>query len=741
MKGKGGYGTASLQAPPESTEELFTWVGHLVQELVDLEDYYFGSDKESQIAKVSQLAVAAADKLLSDSTGVGKAQVKSRAFCLKGRAASFVPGQEKLAEENLSKALKLDPQLLDAWNGLGEVYWNMQDISQAQRCFEQALEMSETPNPVSLRNLSMTLRAAGASNDPNQAATRQKNYAKGLEKAKEAVALAPEDPLNWETLGNAYVGNFFVNAKRPDEIKRALIAYEKSDAAYTKLGKWNPSLHFNRGMAAKYVEDYDLALKSFAKAQEIGAAGAAEERRKVLDLIEQLQEQFEKKKSRKFKDLISNFPSESFRNLKDLKAGKHPETSRLAVKVLSLLKRPGEVPVIAVCCDSSGESLVLSLYNSELTKLEQVLVPGRTILAVEQANVRQISVTASSQALSYSCVAVGNPSEVTVVFGASPGSSSSLACAAGGANVFSTAAERTMEEAPSVEHSANGTALGQTREECQEILIEAAKEAGPKGGRAAVLRALVPQLRSLVEKELENGAGERLERLEAMLERMGHGEVFQEECEEGKRYVLGYVEGLEPSKSAFHNPKTYPWSCELQRHWMEIQSELQGHLEGEVWELGPYAAPNKQYAPEWKIAKIFTADHWEDRFPTTQRIIQRLSGVRPFEVFFAQMPPKTKIAEHSGNQNYILTLHLGLQLEHGKCSLHVGNRKRDWEEGQVMVFDTTFIHAAVNDSERRRYVLVLRFWHPGLSPEEQYALHLSHLLLAGTPDPEKASGQ
>lgn len=298
-----------------------------------------------------------------------------------------------------------------------------------------------------------------------------------------------------------------------------------------------------------------------------------------------------------------------------------------------------------------------------------------------------------------------------------------------------------MEEAPSVEHSANGTALGQTREECQEILIEAAKEAGPKGGRAAVLRALVPQLRSLVEKELENGAGERLERLEAMLERMGHGEVFQEECEEGKRYVLGYVEGLEPSKSAFHNPKTYPWSCELQRHWMEIQSELQGHLEGEVWELGPYAAPNKQYAPEWKIAKIFTADHWEDRFPTTQRIIQRLSGVRPFEVFFAQMPPKTKIAEHSDNQNYILTLHLGLQLEHGKCSLHVGNRKRDWEEGQVMVFDTTFIHAAVNDSERSRYVLVLRFWHPGLSPEEQYALHLSHLLLAGTPDPEKASGQ
>lgn len=737
-----GY-LASTQAAPESTEELLTWGGQLVQELADLEDYYFGSDKESKIAKVSTLAVTAADTILSATSGVGKAQVKSRAFCLKGRAASYVPGQEKLAEENLSKALKLDPQLLDAWNGLGEVYWNMQDVAQAQRCFEQALEMSETPNPVSLRNLSMTLRAAGASDDPNQAALRRQNYAKGLEKAKEAVALAPEDPLNWETLGNAYVGNFFVNAKRPDEIKRALIAYEKSDAAYKKLGKCNPSLHFNRGMAAKYVEDYDLALKSFSRAQELGAVGAPEEHRKVLELIDQLQEQFEKKKTKKFKELTSNFPTpESFRSLKDLKSGERPQSS-LAVKVLAVLKRPGEVPVLAVCCDASGEFLVLSLYSTELPKLEQAVVPGRTILAVSEANLRQISVTTGSSAtpLNYPCVAVGNPNEVTMISGAAPGFGPSLSCAAGGPMVYSTAADRTIDEAAAVPH-ANGTAnaRGKTREECQEILIEAAKEAGPKGGRAAVLRALVPQLQSLVEKELCNGAGERLERVEAMLERMGHGEVFQDECEEGKRYVLGYIEGLEPSKSAFHNPKTYPWSCELQKHWTEIRAELLSHLKGEVWEPGAYAAPNKQYAPEWKIAKIFMAEHWEERFPNTQRIIQRLShSMRPFEIFFAQMPPKTKISEHSDNQNYILTLHLGLQLEHGKCFLQVGNRKREWEEGQVMVFDTTFIHAAANDSDKSRYVLVLRFWHPGLTPEEQYALHMSHLLLAGTPDPEKAA--
>ncbi|CAK9090062.1 Tetratricopeptide repeat protein 5 (TPR repeat protein 5) (Stress-responsive activator of p300) [Durusdinium trenchii] len=663
-------------------------------------------------------------------------QGKARAFCIKGRACSFVPGQERVAEENLSKALKLDPQLLDAWNGLGEVYWNMQDIPQAQRCFEQALEMC-TPNPVSLRNLSMALRAGGGHDDASQAASRRQNYAKALEKAKEAVALGPEDPLNWETLGNAYIGNFFVNAKRPDEIKRALIAYEKSDAAYAKLGKWNPSLHFNRGMAAKYVEDYDLALRSFARAQEIGAVGAAEERRKVLELIEQLVEHLEKKGARRTRSLKEpgvHFP-DSYRNLKDLQSGKHLETA-LAVKVLSVLKRAGEVPVIAVCCDSSGEYLALSMYNTELPKFEQVVIPGRTVLAVEEAKLRQISVTAAPHQLSYSCVAVGNPAELTVISGGAPGTSSSLACATGGPTVYSTAADRTVEEAPAGE-KLNGTTtgpLGQTRAECQEILIGVAREAG-KGGRAAVLRALVPQLQSLVEKELGDGAGERLGRVEAMLERMGHGEVFQEEKEEGKRCAPGYIEGLEPSL-AFHNPKTYPWTSELQKHCAEIQGELKEHLNvTEIWVPGSGA---KQ--PQAKIAKVFSGEQWEERFPKTRKILQRLSGLRFFEVFFSQMPPRTKSSEHSEPQNYILTLHLGLQLEQGKCSLQVGRRKREWEEGQVVVFDTTYIHAAANDSERSGCaVLVLRFWHPGLSKEEQHALHLSHLLLAGTPDPEKSS--
>ncbi|CAJ1409442.1 unnamed protein product [Effrenium voratum] len=613
--------------------------------------------------------------------------------------------------------------------------------------------------------------------------------------------------------------------------------------------------------------------------------------------------------------------------------------------------------------------------------------------------------------------------------------------------------------------------LAELGDEADAIALEAACAACVTCGRTwplpALQRRLVPQLRVLLDKELGPGAGARLQRVEAMLERMGRGEVFQDENEDGKRYAPGFIEGLEP-RSPFHVTKAYPWAQALRKHWTEIQAELQANLDTDVWVPGIYA---KQYAPEWKIASVFLADHWEDwpissspprgsgegpglngpekgarrrmaglaspepegdgplwniikqqlykpevklikrlvghqliqqnklmwdeifslrqmlaefrdqndqlcegrrqhadlcdtqhrellkrqaqilledlrsqtgtcgygledmvpelkdckvrgylqeegakcqppQTPSTrpstastwnsssdlqslaslpsmgqplglddmdevaanirealeterqwllasiaeeyerlageeqrrasalsargepstaelQKFLHRLQeiskspslrtlslaqpepvaplgganvrrlqalitrrrqnaslksleeakniapkvpevamfsgytvgpdnrefdpffgdplSVQPFEIFFAQMrgprsfsPPKTKILEHSDNQNYILTLHLGLLLEQGKCSLQVGQRKRDWEEGQAFVFDTTFIHSATNDSSRSRYVLVLRFWHPNLSKEERRAVQISHLLLAGTPDPEKA---
>merc|ERR1712094_77005 len=57
-----------------------------------------------------------------------------------------------------------------------------------------------------------------------------------------------------------------------------------------------------------------------------------------------------------------------------------------------------------------------------------------------------------------------------------------------------------------------------------------------------------------------------------------------------------------------------------------------------------------------------------------------------------------------------------------QCAITVGEQTCEWREGQVLVFDTSYIHSCVNNSSRDRYVLVCRFWHPMCSDEERYGI-------------------
>lgn len=58
---------------------------------------------------------------------------------LKGRALNVLPRYSKEAEDVLSKAIKLDPKLVEAWNELGECYWKNDNLKEATNCFHKAL--------------------------------------------------------------------------------------------------------------------------------------------------------------------------------------------------------------------------------------------------------------------------------------------------------------------------------------------------------------------------------------------------------------------------------------------------------------------------------------------------------------------------------------------------------------------------------------------------------------------------
>lgn len=64
---------------------------------------------------------------------------RAKYYYLKGRALNVTQEYNKEAEELLSKAIKLDPKLVDAWNELGECYWKHDNLLEAKNCFTGAL--------------------------------------------------------------------------------------------------------------------------------------------------------------------------------------------------------------------------------------------------------------------------------------------------------------------------------------------------------------------------------------------------------------------------------------------------------------------------------------------------------------------------------------------------------------------------------------------------------------------------
>lgn len=154
--------------------------------------------------------------------------------------------------------MKLEPNLVEAWNELGECYWKNDDIQQAKNCFVGALRHGK--NKVSLRNLSMVFRQEPIVNVEQ----RMQNIQKGVEHAKEAVSLDTTDGISWAILGNAYLSSFFTVAQNPAILRLCMSAYAQAEKDI--VAGSNPDLFHNKAVALKYQEEYSLALKSFERA-------------------------------------------------------------------------------------------------------------------------------------------------------------------------------------------------------------------------------------------------------------------------------------------------------------------------------------------------------------------------------------------------------------------------------------------------------------------------------------------
>ncbi|XP_032773734.1 tetratricopeptide repeat protein 5 isoform X3 [Rattus rattus] len=141
----------------EEAKQVLQKLQELVDRLYCFRDSYFETHSVEDAGRKQQDVQDEMEKTLRQMEEVlGSVQVEAQALMLKGKALNVTPDYSPEAEVLLSKAVKLEPELVEAWNQLGEVYWKKGDVAAAHTCFSGAL--THCKNKVSLQNLSMVLR-------------------------------------------------------------------------------------------------------------------------------------------------------------------------------------------------------------------------------------------------------------------------------------------------------------------------------------------------------------------------------------------------------------------------------------------------------------------------------------------------------------------------------------------------------------------------------------------------------
>ncbi|KAL1105929.1 hypothetical protein V6Z11_D04G166500 [Gossypium hirsutum] len=268
-----------------AAEEKDVWAKatKVADDLYEIRDTFFpqnADDKTSKLQHESDLALNLLDSIPAEQR---KLPARRAAYeYLRGKILDVVPDYRKEAEDHLSKAVKLNPSLGDAWLCLGNCIWKKGDLTSAKNCFNLAL--SKGPNKKILCQLSMLERRMAQGAD-NQAEMVEES----IQHAREAITLDVKDGNSWYNMGNACLTSFFVTGTWDhSKLLQSLKAYQNAEK--DERMKSNPDLYFNCATVNKSLENYDRALAGFeAAALKDPSLNASEEVEKMVNLLNKLE--------------------------------------------------------------------------------------------------------------------------------------------------------------------------------------------------------------------------------------------------------------------------------------------------------------------------------------------------------------------------------------------------------------------------------------------------------------------
>ena len=169
----------------------------------------------------------------------------------------------------------------------------------------------------------------------------------------------------------------------------------------------------------------------------------------------------------------------------------------------------------------------------------------------------------------------------------------------------------------------------------------------------------------------------------------------------------------------FFDPYVMPVAKELEENFPAIQVEIKDILK-RYEDFAPFQSisPDQTYISnddKWRMFFFKAANVNFKRnqafAPKTFEILNKHKYV--ISAYISVLGPRKMLMPHEGPWSGILRMHLGVVIpDSTKCTLVNGGEKYHWEEGKVVLFDDTYEHIAVNETDQIRAILFLDVMRP-----------------------------
>ncbi len=176
-----------------------------------------------------------------------------------------------------------------------------------------------------------------------------------------------------------------------------------------------------------------------------------------------------------------------------------------------------------------------------------------------------------------------------------------------------------------------------------------------------------------------------------------------------------------------HDPADFAWAQGLREAWRDIRDELlvvAGNFERAAYDSDIHGKPWNTYYFHLR-SKAFAA-HLK-ACPKTAAALLKLP-TNHFHVCFSAIQPGGSLSPHTGPTNTSLTLHLGL----AGCDdarLFVADQSVAYRDGEVLVFDDSYVHWVRHGGSDTRYTLMVTLWHPEINFAERAFLSVAARLI------------